>query len=81
MELQLDRETVSKAYILMNSVHRKVQEKDVCNLNFLFAAHPFYVLNNFIDVGLIDLDLLPGNAQTDGLSWLWDTYFSLLTQQ
>lgn len=32
------------------------------------SAHPFYVLDNFIDVGLIDLNLLPGNKQSDGLS-------------
>lgn len=32
------------------------------------CAHPFYVLDNFIDVGLIDLNLLPENKQTDGCS-------------
>lgn len=31
------------------------------------AAHPFNVLDDFIDVGLIDLNLLPGNIETDGL--------------
>lgn len=32
------------------------------------SAHPFYVLDNFIDVGLIDLNLLPGNKVSNGLS-------------
>lgn len=32
------------------------------------SAHPFYVLDNFIDIGLIDLNLLPGNKESDGFS-------------
>lgn len=32
------------------------------------SAHPFYVLDDFIDVGLIDLDLLPEHKQSGRVS-------------
>lgn len=32
------------------------------------STHPFYVLDDFIDVGLIDLDLLPEHKQSRWVS-------------
>lgn len=35
----------------------------------LSSAHPFYVLDDFIDVRLIDLDLLPEHKQSGRVSF------------
>lgn len=52
------------------NIHRRLgsiqsKERNVFNPDSPSSAHPFYVLDDFIDVGLIDLNLLPGNTQSD----------------
>lgn len=54
-----------KTFIIVSAVTCR---KTCFNPDSPSRAHPFYVLDNFIDVGLIDLNLLPGNKESDGLS-------------
>lgn len=54
-----------KTFIIFSAVSCK---KTCFNPDSPSSTHPFYVLDNFIDVGLIDLNLLPGNKKSDGLS-------------
>lgn len=54
-----------KTFIIVSAVTCR---KTCFNPDSPSPAHPFYVLDNFIDVGLIDLNLLPGNKESDGLS-------------
>lgn len=51
------------------NIHRRLGgaqsiERNVFNPRSPSSTHPFYVLDDFIDVGLIDLNLLPGNTQS-----------------
>ena len=51
------------------NIHRRLGgaqsiERTVFNSRSPSSTHPFYVLDDFIDVGLIDLNLLPGNTQS-----------------
>lgn len=67
--LQLDTEIETKfsSSSQQYSVYRKTYQKVLCcfNPDSSSSAHPLYVLDDFIDVGLIDLDLLSGNTQSD----------------
>ncbi len=68
-----DRNIKFSSSSLQCSVYKKKKrniKKSVCcfNPDSPSSAHPFYVLDDFVDVGLIDLDLLPGNTQSDRMS-------------
>lgn len=58
--------SLSRQYSVYRKTHQKILR--CFNPDSSSSAHPLYVLDDFIDVGLIDLDLLPGNTQSDGLS-------------
>lgn len=57
LKLQTDKQT------FLSSCFVVVTEIVPANTHFSSSAHPFYVLDDFVDVGLIDLNLLPGNKQ------------------
>lgn len=46
----------------------KLEERVGVEADSPSSAHPFYVLDDFIDVGLIDLDLLPEHKQSGRVS-------------
>lgn len=47
----------------------KLEERVGVEADSPSSAHPFYVLDDFIDVGLIDLDLLPEHKQSGRVSF------------